>query len=202
MHQTVYTHEPPTQRGKDRRDQIIAVATELFNERGFHATGIDDIGAAAGITGPGIYRHFASKDGILIAVFDRIWMMVKESIDESRSLEARDALDYLIARHVRLSLDHRAEFALLTHDLRFLPEQYQEMARKNHATYRDAWAHLIVDLRPTASVEEARLVTSAAWGLSSGIGRTIDESDLGDGRVVPLLQAMTRDAVYGEAPLG
>ncbi len=178
MEQAVYTHEPPTRRGRARRDQIIAVATELFQQRGFHATGIDEIGSAAGITGPGIYRHFAGKDEILIAVFDRIWMMLKEAIDSSRLLEANEALDFLISRHVHLSVEHRAEFTLLAHDLRFLPAGYQALARKNHATYRDTWTNLITEIRPMLTLEEAQLMTSSAWRLSSGIGDTIDESNL------------------------
>ena len=197
MELAVYTHEPATQRGKDRRDQIIAVATELFHERGFHATGIDEIGLAAGITGPGIYRHFAGKDEILIAVFDRIWMMVKEAIDASHLLTATDALTCLIARHVQLSVDHRAEFTLLAHDLRYLPADYQTLARMNHGTYRDTWANAIVVVRPTVSLEEARLMTSAAWRMSSGIGDTIDRSSLDRENVESLLVAMTTDAVWG-----
>ena len=202
MHQAVYTHEPPTLRGRARRDRIIAAATDLFHERGFHATGIDDIGSAAGITGPGIYRHFAGKDEILIAVFDRIWMMLVEAIDASRLLDAGDALEYLISRHVRLSVGHRAEFALLAHDLRFLPADYRTLARTNHATYRDTWAGLIVSVRPTVTLEEAQLMATSVWRLSSGIGHTIDESGLDRERVESVLEAMTRNAVYGVAASG
>lgn len=199
MHRAVQTREPPTQRGKARRDQIIEVATQLFNERGFHATGIDDVGAAAGITGPGIYRYFASKDEILIAVFDRVWMMLKEAIEASRTLEPIDALDHLMARHVRLSVVHRAEFTLLAHDLRYLPRSYQALARTNHATYRDAWADAIVTVRTEITLDEARLMTTAAWRLSSGIGEAIDQSNLASGRLEMTLLTMTRAAVLGGA---
>lgn len=197
MHQAVYKHEPPTQRGKVRRDQIISAATELFNERGFHATGIDDIGAASGITGPGIYRHFAGKDEILIAVFDRIWMMLKEAIDASRSLDASDAIDYLIERHVKLSVERRAEFTLLADDLKFLPADYQDLARRNHTTYRNAWADVIAKARPQISNEEAQLMTSAAWRISSGIGVAIDAVSLDRAEVESILTTMTRSAIYG-----
>lgn len=197
MQEAARTREPPTQKGRDRRDQIIAAATRLFNERGFHATGIDDIGSAAGITGPGIYRHFASKDEILIVVFDRIWMMLKERIDASRDMKGEAALDYLIASHVHLSVEHRSEFALLAHDLRFLPGEYQALAQMNHATYRDTWAEAIVAFSGTVPLEEARLITGAAWRLSSGIGDAIYESSMGSGHIESLLEGMTRDAVYG-----
>src|SRR4051794_39657544 len=52
-------------RRSSRREQILAAAATLFRERGYDATGIDDIGAAVSITGPGVYRHFASKEEIL-----------------------------------------------------------------------------------------------------------------------------------------
>ncbi len=55
-----------------RRDEILRVAAQLFAERGFHGVRVDDIGAAAGITGPGIYRHFDSKDAILGEMLVRI----------------------------------------------------------------------------------------------------------------------------------
>ena len=48
-----------------RRDQILTAAAELFARHGFHGVGIDDIGAAVGISGPALYRHFRSKDAML-----------------------------------------------------------------------------------------------------------------------------------------
>ena len=54
-----------------RREQLLEAAAALFAERGYHAVGIDDIGAAAGISGPGVYRHFPSKQALLAALCDR-----------------------------------------------------------------------------------------------------------------------------------
>ena len=48
-----------------RREQILSAAAELFARYGFHGVGIDDIGAAVGISGPALYRHFRSKDAML-----------------------------------------------------------------------------------------------------------------------------------------
>jgi AcrR family transcriptional regulator len=61
-----------TGRGAERRRAIVAAAAELFAQRGYPAVGMDDIGAAAGVTGPAIYRHFDSKAAVLAAVFDGI----------------------------------------------------------------------------------------------------------------------------------
>ena len=52
----------------DRAEKITVTAARLFRERGFHATSIDDIAAAEGITGGAIYRHVKGKDDLLAAV--------------------------------------------------------------------------------------------------------------------------------------
>ena len=54
-----------------RRELLLQAAADLFAARGFHDVGIDDIGTAAGITGPGVYRHFASKQALLESLCDR-----------------------------------------------------------------------------------------------------------------------------------
>src|SRR3954452_16951771 len=55
-----------------RREQILRAAAQLFAERGSRAGGVDDVGAAVGVTGPAIYRHFASKDAMLAEMLLRI----------------------------------------------------------------------------------------------------------------------------------
>ena len=66
------TGPPVSTRGAARREAILTAAAELFAERGYAAVGMDDIGAAAGVTGPAIYRHFGAKASVLTAVFDRV----------------------------------------------------------------------------------------------------------------------------------
>ena len=51
----------PDRASAPRRELLLQAAADLFSQRGYHAVGIDDIGEAAGISGPGVYRHFASK---------------------------------------------------------------------------------------------------------------------------------------------
>lgn len=59
------THATARVAGPTRREQILREAALLFAERGFHGVGVDEIGAAVGISGPGLYRHFPGKDAML-----------------------------------------------------------------------------------------------------------------------------------------
>lgn len=51
-----------------RREQLLAIASQMFATRGFAGTGVDDLGQAAGITGSALYRYFPSKQAILDAL--------------------------------------------------------------------------------------------------------------------------------------
>ena len=50
----------------DRRSQLIAAAERLMAEHGYLAVRLEDIGAAAGVSGPAIYRHFPNKEALLV----------------------------------------------------------------------------------------------------------------------------------------
>src|SRR6266436_8783688 len=65
---------PQDQRRRDprRRQRILSAAADLVAERGYHEVGMADIGAAAGITGSAIYRHFDGKSAVLVAMFDHV----------------------------------------------------------------------------------------------------------------------------------
>lgn len=52
----------------NKRDKILATAERLFNQQGFHATGIDQIVRVAGATPRTLYRHFPTKEHLIIEV--------------------------------------------------------------------------------------------------------------------------------------
>lgn len=57
---------------EERRRQLLDVAKVEFAERGFHATAMDDLALAAGVTKPVFYQHFASKRALFIAVLEDV----------------------------------------------------------------------------------------------------------------------------------
>ena len=55
----------------ERRELIVEAAGQLFGERGYDGTRLDDIAAAAGVTKPILYRHFDSKRDLYLALLAR-----------------------------------------------------------------------------------------------------------------------------------
>lgn len=164
----------PTERGRRRREAILDAATALFDERGYPGTSIDDIGAAAGITGPGLYRHFASKDAILTAVFDRLWRRLRPAVEAADVLAPVEALDTLIDAHVDLAIGDPAAIMLLLRELRHVPEDYQRTAVRTHRRYVDAWVRPLRAWRPEVSPGDARTTALAVHGLIDSAAVTPD----------------------------
>src|SRR3954462_15943974 len=93
-----------------RREQILKEAARLFAERGFHGVGVDEIGAAVGISGPGLYRHFAGKDAmpaeLLVGISERLLAGGRMRVAEgAKSPEA--VLTALVDGHFNFALDDR-----------------------------------------------------------------------------------------------
>src|ERR1700733_10653312 len=77
-----------TTKGARRRAAILEAASDLFRERGFRATSLDDIGAAAGVSGPAIYRYFKSKHELLAVLIEEAAAAWRAAVDEVLSTDA------------------------------------------------------------------------------------------------------------------
>lgn len=155
----------PTAHGQRRRQRIVAAAAERFDRDGFHGASIDDIGAAAGISGSGVYRHFESKDALLLAVFDRVWERLRPVVAEATERDPEDAISSLIDAHVAFAIDDAPSLRLLIRELRHVPERYRRAVARNHRVYVDAWVGPLRRLDPSRSEDDARSLALAAHGL-------------------------------------
>ena len=54
-----------------RREQLIAIGRQLFAERGFDATSVEEVAARAKVSKPVVYEHFGGKEGLYAVVVDR-----------------------------------------------------------------------------------------------------------------------------------
>ena len=86
----------------DRRSQLIAAAERLVAERGYLAVRLEDIGAAAGVSGPAIYRHFPNKEALLVELLVGISTRLLAGARDvmARADDPVSALDGLIDFHL------------------------------------------------------------------------------------------------------
>src|SRR5215467_14911501 len=97
---------PRSRRKSDRRLQLIAAAERLVAERGYLAVRLEDIGAAAGVSGPAIYRHFPNKEALLVELLVGIStrLLAGATAVVQTANDPADALDGLIDFHLDFAL--------------------------------------------------------------------------------------------------
>jgi TetR/AcrR family transcriptional regulator, transcriptional repressor of aconitase len=95
-----------------RRDQILNAARRCFLRDGFHATSMQDLFAEAGLSSGAVYRYFASKDDVIIAIAEDNMRGVVEMIRDVAAQQPSqpagavlaDVLDVVQARDARNGL--------------------------------------------------------------------------------------------------
>lgn len=150
-----------------RREQILATAAELFAARGFHGVSVSEIGAACGISGPALYKHFPAKDAVLAAMLVGI---SEDLLSEGLRRVAADprpqpALEALIEWHLDFAINHRALIVVQERDWESLPADAREKVRTLQREYVDLWAAQLRALDPDLSLARARTITHANFGL-------------------------------------
>jgi AcrR family transcriptional regulator len=195
---------PASPAGASRREQILAAAADLFARHGFHGVSIDEIGAAVGISGPALYRHFPGKDAILAAMLvgisEHLLTGGQERVAAVRVQETGDgaALAALVDWHVAFALDHPALITVQQRDLDALSAADRETVRRLQRSYVDVWAREIQtartggDGRPTA--------VAAAHAVLGLINSTPHSARLGRARTGDLLRRMALRALLAPDP--
>lgn len=160
------TGRPARTRDPHRRRLILDAAAELLAQRGFHAVSLDDIGAQAGVTGPAIYRHFAGKGAILVALFDEavdeLLVQEEEILRTTEDLSA--ALAALVAGQVDFVAGRRELAEVYYTEIRSLPERDRVRLRRKQRQYVEGWVHVLSELRPELDEASVRALVHAAIG--------------------------------------
>ena len=196
------TAEVPVRR-RTRREEILEIAVRLFAERGYHGVSMDDIGAAAGVTGPALYHHFAGKESMLVAaltpVCEDLLAGGRERVTANPG-DPRAALESLVDFHVAFALDKPAVIAVHLHELDRLPEEPRRQIRRLQRLYVEEWVSVLDAVRPDLSAAEARVLAHAAFGLMNStpfLGGEVDRSRRAD-----LLRDATLTALLGKGAAG
>jgi AcrR family transcriptional regulator len=171
---TIDTWSGPGSAPTRRREVLLVEASRLFARHGFHGTSIDEIGSAAGVSGPAIYRHFPSKEGLLVEMLVGISEYL---LDGGRRLadthpSPPERLAALVAFHVDFAL-HRPELiSVQDRDLANLPEDARRRVRALQRAYVEVWEDAIARSGPPRSADEVRIAAHAAFGLMNSTPRS------------------------------
>jgi AcrR family transcriptional regulator len=203
-------HEPgqpeaPNRRSRlksDRRLQLLAAAERLFAERGFLAVRLEDIGAAAGVSGPAIYRHFPNKESLLVELLVGISasLLAGARAVTDRGDDGAATLDGLIDFHLDFALGEPDLIRIQDRDLAHLPAPAERQVRKAQRQYVEIWVGVLRELNPGRAEADARLMAHAVFGLLNSTPHSMKSADTKPARAArsrAVMRAMTIAALTG-----
>jgi AcrR family transcriptional regulator len=188
----VATVTPGTPRGRARRERLVTATASLVAERGYHQVGVDEIGAAAGVSGAAIYRHFAGKQELLVAVIERavdaLMGKARRIVREASSPD--DALDGLVRAHIDFALGETALIAVYDQEAHNLDDAPRRRLRRQQRAYTELWIDVLEAIAPDATREELAVAVHGAFGLLNSVAD--HHRRLGAEECAAILYEMTR----------
>lgn len=168
----------------DRRLQLLSAAEHLFAERGFLAVRLEDIGSAAGVSGPAIYRHFPNKESLLVELLVGISARLLEGARDvrARNSDAAAALDGLIDFHLDFAVGEPDLIRIQDRDLAHLPEAAEKQVRKAQRQYVEVWVGVLRELNHDLAEADARLTAHAVFGLLNSTPHSMKSPDTSRGK--------------------
>lgn len=118
-----------------KRDALLRAAAHMFNERGFHATSLDDVAAHLGITKPTIYHYLGNKEAVLLECLSIGLNLLLEAATEARKTEGNGAaqLEHFLRRYAEINMDDFGRVVIRTGVETLSPDgatQFQQLKRK------------------------------------------------------------------------
>lgn len=183
-------------RNRSRRDDFLQVAAELFAERGYGGTSVDDVGAALGVSGPAVYWHFSSKEALLTQMLADISDRLLEGGSRcvAEAADHRDALAALVRWQVEFALEHPELIRVHARDLAQVPEPARRAIRRTQRRYVEQWVGALGGIAPRVDAAVRRAATHAAIGLINStpyLGESLDAAAMAG-----LLETMALASLY------
>ena len=156
-----------------RREQLLAIAAELFAERGFKNTTVRDIADAAGILSGSLYHHFDSKESMVDEILSSFQAELFARYDEivASDLDARQKVEAVVEASFEAIDQHHAEVAIFQNEAGYLTgfERFAYLRSRNEQ-FRNLWMGLLEEgvssgaLRPDLDAELVfRFIRDTVW---------------------------------------
>lgn len=151
-----------------RRTELLAAAARLMADRGFAGVTLEDIGREVGVSGPAMYRHFASKtellDQMLVEISQRLHDGGAEVV--ARGADPEVTLRELIDFHIDVLVTKPDLIAVQDRDLSTMTAEANHQVRSLQRRYVEQWVDVLVAVHgDELPRDEARVRVHAGFGL-------------------------------------
>jgi AcrR family transcriptional regulator len=135
--------------GVTRREEIFAVAADIFWEKGYHATSMANIADAIGIRKASLYHHIANKEALLYEMSMSSMHHIIEAVVAAPPSDPETRLADMMRRHIRTLLTDRSRHATMLVELRSLPAPERRRVVELRARYETIFDEAIRAVQST-----------------------------------------------------
>jgi AcrR family transcriptional regulator len=134
-----------TVKGRTVPERLLAVSTELFAERGFEGTSVQDIVNTAGVTKGAMYHYYASKDDLLYEIYARVLRMQTERLEKFAAGEApvEQRVHAASAGGVATTIENLKDTTIFFRSMHQLSEEKQRAVRRERRRYHQTFRAMI-----------------------------------------------------------
>jgi AcrR family transcriptional regulator len=153
-----------------RRQQLFEVARDRFAQQGFHATSMDEIAEAAGVTKPVLYQHFPSKRALYVELLEETGRQLLHSLAEAsaRAGSPRERVELGFRAYFEFAIGNRSAFLfLLGTALRSDPEFARIVEEILDAAAETSATLIEIPVPP----EQRQMLANALVGMAESVGR-------------------------------
>ncbi|MFJ5861470.1 TetR/AcrR family transcriptional regulator [Pseudarthrobacter sp. NPDC092439] len=184
---------------ESRRQALLAAAASLFAVNGFNRVSLEDLGSAAGVSGPAVYRHFPGKQAVLA---DLLTTVSQDLLEGGRRVVADNpdpatALRRLVEFQVDFALGKPDVIRVQDRDLSNLSDQDQAEVRALQRSYVEIWVDVLARVHPGTDASDLRMRAHATFGLINSTPHSVRSHGrrMASRAARPLLEAMAMAAL-------
>lgn len=155
---------------KTDKAALLETALTLFSERGYESVSIYDIGAARGVSGAALYRHFRSKGDLLGQLCEKTLDRLSDCVGPVRD-EPGSELHALIAGHVRFVTRNAKLLTVTMSDGRALESPWRDTILRRQRAYMRRWESAVGALYPDKQTVVLTMAIHAAIGVINSAAR-------------------------------
>ena len=156
-------------------DRILRAAKRLFAQKGYENTSTVAIAREAGTSESQLMKHFGSKQGLLVAIFDRGWASMSERIKNiNHSSPADRLLSVLKAITVELENDPELKILSALESRRVRKDSNEVVLTRGNHQYRELLDRILIDMRTEGQIRadvNLDAVRAAVVGMAEGMCR-------------------------------
>lgn len=161
---------PVSPEHEEKLERLLAVAAEIFAEKGYHHASIRDLSRRAGVSLSGLYYYFSCKSELLFMIQERSLRKVLAELEAKLANveHPEERLRVLVHNHVEFFARNMAAMRVLTHEFDALEGEYRQKIRSLRQKYSNRCTDILRDLRRFGGggdVVPLNLATSALFGM-------------------------------------